>query len=339
MTDHPPQICVLGAGVVGLSTAICLQEEFPKLDISLIANKFNEDTLSTGAGGIFRPDMSIVPTEDLGWKWYSDSFKYYTEQVNLVSSCDAGFQRVSGSHISSIGKECVENIFMKEMAPDYRELTEEELEYFSPEFKAGVSYTTIVIDCKNYLPWMKKRFEDQGGRVHTRTLKSLKEAASWCDILVNCAGFEAGKLASDPKVIPIRGQTIKVQAPWIKHFYYANENYIIPGINTVTLGGIKQYGNRNPNVDSFDRDFIWHNCTKLVPSLQQCKIINEWVGLRPFRQPVRVESEILNNGNKMLKVVHNYGHGGSGVTLSRGTAMHATSLVKEFLRGVPVSRL
>lgn len=53
------RICVLGAGAVGLSTAVQLQERFPKLVITLIADKFNSDTLSSGAGGIFRVSPSV----------------------------------------------------------------------------------------------------------------------------------------------------------------------------------------------------------------------------------------------------------------------------------------
>lgn len=56
-------------------------------------------------------------------------------------------------------------------------------------------------------------------------------------------------------------------------------------------------------------------------------------GLRPHRDPVRVEKEILNlNGNK-IKLVHNYGHGGYGVTTAPGTAIHACQLVKELYLG------
>jgi D-amino-acid oxidase len=56
------------------------------------------------------------------------------------------------------------------------------------------------------------------------------------------------------------------------------------------------------------------------------RVIRTVVGLRPFRASgFRVEPEPL--GDKLL--VHNYGHGGCGVTLSWGTAALATNLVVE----------
>lgn len=53
------KIAVVGAGVVGLSTAINLQKEFPFAKITIIADKLCDDTLSSGAGGLYRPDISI----------------------------------------------------------------------------------------------------------------------------------------------------------------------------------------------------------------------------------------------------------------------------------------
>lgn len=56
------------------------------------------------------------------------------------------------------------------------------------------------------------------------------------------------------------------------------------------------------------------------------RIIREVVGLRPFRETgFRVEAERL--GEKLL--IHNYGHGGAGVTLSWGTASLALDVLSE----------
>lgn len=52
-------IGVLGAGVVGLTTAIELKKEFPNAKISVLAEKFAQDTTSDGAAGLFRPGTSF----------------------------------------------------------------------------------------------------------------------------------------------------------------------------------------------------------------------------------------------------------------------------------------
>lgn len=60
-------------------------------------------------------------------------------------------------------------------------------------------------------------------------------------------------------------------------------------------------------------------------------MIKHQVGLRPGREKVRLELETKRIDDKMVKIVHNYGHGGSGVTLSIGCAKDACDLVKSAL--------
>jgi D-amino-acid oxidase len=65
------------------------------------------------------------------------------------------------------------------------------------------------------------------------------------------------------------------------------------------------------------------------------RVIREIVGLRPYRnEGYRVEAERI--GAKLL--IHNYGHGGAGITLSWGTATQAVDLLKDFPLPAPVRR-
>lgn len=60
------RIGVLGAGVVGLTTALEVQAEYRNASISIIADKFEKDTVSYVAAGIFRPGTSFSgPTEEI----------------------------------------------------------------------------------------------------------------------------------------------------------------------------------------------------------------------------------------------------------------------------------
>ncbi|HWT03981.1 MAG TPA: FAD-dependent oxidoreductase [Pyrinomonadaceae bacterium] len=62
------------------------------------------------------------------------------------------------------------------------------------------------------------------------------------------------------------------------------------------------------------------------------RIIREIVGLRPYRaEGFMVAAERV--GEKLL--VHNYGHGGAGITLSWGTASLAVDLARDFLSAQP----
>jgi hypothetical protein len=49
------------------------------------------------------------------------------------------------------------------------------------------------------------------------------------DIVLNCIGYGAKEVCNDNLLHAIRGQMIRVRAPWIKHFYYTDDDcYMIP---------------------------------------------------------------------------------------------------------------
>ena len=74
---------------------------------------------------------------------------------------------------------------------------------------------------------------------------------------------------------------------------------------------------------------IYRRCVEFLPALADAEIDAAEpvrVGLRPFRRRnVRLEREPGS------RIVHNYGHGGSGVTFSWGCALEAAELVAGIL--------
>ena len=61
------RVAVLGAGVIGLSTAVCLQEADRSLDITIIAEKFSPDLTTDVAAGFWDPVFALdTPAEKLG---------------------------------------------------------------------------------------------------------------------------------------------------------------------------------------------------------------------------------------------------------------------------------
>ena len=61
----------------------------------------------------------------------------------------------------------------------------------------------------------------------------------------------------------------------------------------VTLGGSRWMGNACTEVDPHESASIWERCVRVVPSLARAQVQRQWVGLRPFRCPVRTELEQL----------------------------------------------
>lgn len=53
----PVRIAVVGAGVVGLSTAMCVSKLVPRCSITVISDKFSPDTTSDVAAGMLIPHV------------------------------------------------------------------------------------------------------------------------------------------------------------------------------------------------------------------------------------------------------------------------------------------
>ncbi|XP_063244542.1 D-aspartate oxidase isoform X2 [Bacillus rossius redtenbacheri] len=324
-------ICVLGAGVVGMTTALELRAQMPSAMTTVIADKFREATTSDGAAGIFRPGSNFSgETPEITKKWIHDSYTYYNDLYSSDHAELAGVDQVSGFMFSNISEDIVRNHLLEGLVPTYRAASEEELHIYPGGWKHGSFFTTLVTDCRKFLPWAMYRFQESGGTIQNKTVKNLMELTKEFDFVVNCSGLGARQLCSDKKMVPIRGQVLKVQAPWMKMALYAeNDTYIIPSSSSVTVGGCRQYDSYDLSVSPHDSAAIKERAYRLLPALRSAPVDREWVGLRPHRSVVRVEPEVCRSPAGTLKVVHNYGHGGYGVTSAPGTARYAVKLLKE----------
>ncbi|KAK3086676.1 hypothetical protein FSP39_021793 [Pinctada imbricata] len=92
------EVAVLGAGIVGVSTAINVQKKFPAAKVRLISDRFDQDTTSWGAGGVFVPEAVLIhglSTERLR-KWVKNSWEYYSSLASSENASVTGMQFVSG---------------------------------------------------------------------------------------------------------------------------------------------------------------------------------------------------------------------------------------------------
>ena len=101
------------------------------------------------------------------------------------------------------------------------------------------------------------------------------------------------------------------------------------------MGSINKFNNWDTSLKHIDDEagaqLILNRCAEQLnlPRLKKAPILSQWVGLRPFRlDGVRLEHELYQD---KLHVIHNYGHGGCGVTLSWGCAGAVVQLVKEHI--------
>lgn len=178
--------------------------------------------------------------------------------------------------------------------------------------RSEIKFNLKVVFNKNHSP---HRFKAAGGKIVGHEIETFNELHGKFDVIVNSTGLGAKSLCGDNMLVPIRGQVLKVAAPWLKMAFYADyDTYVVPGLNgQATLGGCRNYDSYCMEPNQYDYDSIKTRCEALVPSLKQAKVTGVKVGLRPHRSPVRVEIEFKETPNGILRIVHNYGHGGYGV--------------------------
>ena len=137
------RVAIVGAGVVGLSTALAIQQERPDVKVTVVADKFLRDTLSIGAGGYFRPEANISPDENLDIlrKWSKDSYDHFVEIATSAEAGEAGVQLVNGYHLSAHSANACNNIILNELVPDMRKVQVNELNKLFPDrFLFGANY-------------------------------------------------------------------------------------------------------------------------------------------------------------------------------------------------------
>lgn len=326
------KIAIVGGGVIGLTTALQLKRELRNAEITIFASSF-EKTVSHVAAGIFRVGTSYSgPTEEITRKWIRDSYEYYDEIRKTTEAPFAGVTNVSGYIFANSSAEAVKNHWIEDVVPLYRRVMDNEFRLVNGNWKYGSFFTTLLTECNLYLPWARQKLRDEDCNLVTKEVRTIEELTPEWDIIMNCTGLGARRLCNDKRMVPMRGQVIKVRAPWIKTFFYDElDTYVIPGFNgIVTLGGSRNFGSENMNVCPYESAAIRERCNNMIPSLKKAEVIGEKVGLRPHRENnVRVEAEQIRHGLSKATVIHNYGHGGYGVCTAPGTAKYAIELAVE----------
>jgi D-amino-acid oxidase len=321
---------VVGCGVIGLTTAIRLREA--GLSVEIVTAALPPDTTSSVAAAIWYPYKAHP--EDRVLSWGSRSFEVFEELAHLPES---GVRMREGLEI---WRERVPDPWWASAVPrPVRRCTPDEL---PPGYADGHAFVAPVVEMPVYLGYLHRRFLAAGGEVRVRSLGSLDDAgesgeaskSGEAGVVVNCAGLGARELARDRSMTPIRGQIVRVANPGLERFLLDEANrdgvtYIVPRSRDCILGGTAEEGEWSTEPDASTAASILRRCAQLEPRLAQARVLEHRVGLRPGRPEIRLELEEAAGGAPRL---HNYGHGGSGITLSWGCAEDALRLALEALQ-------
>ncbi|XP_060533800.1 D-aspartate oxidase [Cylas formicarius] len=333
-------VAVVGCGAIGLTTALEIQKILPgSANITIFTKDVSPYTTSDIAAGLWEPYLLQENNEDDIIRWSKVTYDYLLEMWKQGKAKDIGICLQPAINLYSDEnfkhpKWAAIAVGCCDLSPDYLVRLGKQI---GQNINAGFLFVTFTWEARIFLPYLQNTFTKNGGRIIERHIRSLSELTDY-DVMVNCTGLNARRLIDDDKLIPIRGQIVNVEAPWQNVIYIVQSQddnsscYIIPNTHTVILGGTKQES-FNTRIDEDDYKKILRNTLKVCPSLEGCRISKHQVGLRPGRNKVRLEGEFLRmSDGRVVKVVHNYGHGGAGITLSVGCAREAASLVQNLLK-------
>ena len=283
---------VLGGGIIGLTAAVRLGAA--GADVAVWSPVDPLDTVSAVAAAAWYPTRTAYDPRVLAWAGAT-----YEEFRRQAAAGVPGVLLRPTRNLGAAG----DRPWWAPAAGDVT-VTGGEIRFVAPLVEMGV-----------YLPWLRSRV-----RFVRRGVDRLAEAFGAAPIVVNATGLAARRLVPDPAVHPARGQIVLVANPGIDTSVRGvgePTTYVHPRSRDVVLGGTFQPGDWNTTPDPATREAILARCRGLVPALAGAPVVGEKVGLRPVRHGgPRVAAVAAEGGT----IVHAYGHGGAGMTLSWGCA-------------------
>ena len=305
--------------MIGLTAALSLREA--GLEAKIVTAALPPETTSSVAAALWYPYKAYP--EDLVLLWGKRTLEVFEDLAHVPESGVLMREGVELWH------EKVPDPWWADAVPTVRRCAEDEL---PPGYRDGHAFVAPVVEMPVYLRYLLDRFARAGGEVERRAIPTLEDAGE-ARVVVNCAGLGARQLVGDSSMEPIRGQIVRVRNPGLERFMLDEENpegvtYIVPRSDDCILGGTAEEGAWDIEPDPETAAGILRRCEALEPRLAGAEVLEHKAGLRPGRPEIRLEREDAAHGTPRI---HNYGHGGSGITLSWGCAEETLQLVREAL--------
>jgi D-amino-acid oxidase len=321
------RVAMVGGGVSGLTCGLVFAERGYRT--AIFAREIGQQTTSGAAAALWFPYDAEPVDKVIPW-----ALETYRTLIDLARNPDSGVSMIELRQFSGTEKIHIPDwaipLGARAVAPCLPPVMSTADETSLKIFKSGFSLRVSLMDTTIYLDYLANRFVAAGGSIVTNThFARLEDVDQQFGLVINCAGIGARELVRDTDLEPHRGQVAIV--PKIKDLPYAVVcddaplMYAIPRTNDCVLGGTNELSN-DLAADSATTTRIVAECTRAL-KIEKPNVLAERVGLRPFRKSgVRLERDQLRDGRT---VVHNYGHGGSGFTVSWGCAEEVFELATD----------
>lgn len=332
-----PSLAIVGAGVSGLTTAVVLAESGYR--VSIFAKETGQRTTSAVAAAMWYPYDAEPADKVIAWalETYQVLLDLARDKTSGVSSIELLSLARRGEipipdWANSLGARLVPPSVGTGLrpVPDRAQRGGDSFaEEISTPFSSAFAMEVPLVDTTIYLEYLAARLRNAGGKIHDGVyFETLAEIGRDFDLVINCAGIGARTLVPDLELEPHRGQVVIVPKLSLSRAVVCDDPplmYAIPRTNDCVFGGTNEVSD-NCDADPAATSSILAECSRTL-NIAAPKILAERVGLRPFRKSgVCLCSDRLRDGRP---VIHNYGHGGAGFTLSWGCAREVLELVRK----------
>ncbi len=330
-TSHP--VAVVGAGAVGLTTAVRLLERGTR--VAVYAERRSPRITSAAAPAMFTPYPGSDPRRSR--RWAEAAYMAYLD-----------LEKREGARAGVRTGPLREYCYHPPKHSVFADLTHERpAPHIPPNLAAVIDSDRPHIDTSRFLAWLEARAASLGGVFIDERITSLDALlARGYRAVVNCSGIGARELTGDQSVRAMRGIVLHCRhlAGLTRSLHDDAPNDVVTYIfrydNHLVLGSTYERNVWEEAIDDGAIKAIVERCRELArldnqPGWSEIgrDPIDRRVGLRPVRGPgdmcedIRLELEPRKSG----AIIHNYGHGRSGISLAWGTANEAADLTLEHL--------
>jgi D-amino-acid oxidase len=333
------EITLVGCGVVGLSTAVVLARQGARVTVlhdpqfslvSPVACALWLPTWMSGTMQTFTDDEEQVLTAS--WRAYSEIAEQYGRS--------AGFRRVTNREHLEVGDSPPPD-WLTELLPT-RSFTAIDPVVSLGDHRSNSLWVhdTLTIDMSFYLPWLKQTAVELNVQFDERYVQSLDDLTD-ADVVVNCSGLGSRKLCPDDinekgvhRVHPVRGQLNFFTSPKLNALPSIGfgQYCLVPRVHDIGIGSLL----RVVDPDTIEPQWCHEDGEELDAAMSALARLAEIepeeltptgrrvAGLRPSREGgIRLERDPHRKS-----LIHNYGHGGAGVTAAWGCAFEVLRILE-----------
>lgn len=239
LRGHSGPVAVIGAGIMGLTTARLVQEAgFP---VTIYAAALPPDTTSNIAGGQISPfghfrDGSVTPE----WRrQFMTAMDYSWRRFQIMVGDDYGIRWLP-TYVEGDGGPDPSSP-LERFHPGGRNLTRADHPFGIDNLAL---YNTMYVETGRFLRQTMRDIHAAGGRIEVRGFTTPSEIAALKESLVfNCTGLGSRALFGDTELTPVRGQlAILLPQPEVRYAFTGDAGYMFPRPDGILLGGTFERG-------------------------------------------------------------------------------------------------